>query len=125
LSRNISVYDGNDTIDPYPLPYEGKLTKLLCISKERFEKLALAAQEFLTKKHVFKNTPSRTQRIKLLCKAPAPSSRNIERTVYPEYTPTRIWQTRQSEFWQWQRVSEWHREYGQDEILNEKRHILV
>ena len=125
LSSNNNQDVGNDTIHRYPLPYEGKLTKLLCISKERFEKLALATQEFLTKRHVLKNTPAPIQRIKPLPKAPAPSSRNIKDTIYPEYTPTGIWQTRYSEFWQWQRVSEWYREYGQDEITNEKRHILV
>ena len=78
-----------------------------------------------TKRYVLKNTPAPAQKTKPLPKAPAPSLRNIERTICPEYTPTRIWQTRHSEFWQWQRVSEWHREYGQDEITNEKRHILV
>ena len=116
---------GNDTIDRYPLPYRGKLTKLLCISKERFEKLALVTQEFLTKKHVFKNTPTRAQRTKSLPKALAPSLRDNEKARYSVYAPTSIWQTRYSELWQWQRVSEWHREYGQDEIINEKRHILM
>ena len=116
---------GNDTIDHYPLPCEGKLTKLLCISKERFERLSLTAQELLNKRHVPKNTLAPVQKIKPLPKAPVPASRDIERTISPEYIPTRIWQTRQSEFWQWQRVSEWHREYGLDEITNEKRHIIL
>ena len=119
---------GNDTIDRYPLPYRGKLTKLLCISKELFEKLTLASQGFFTKKHVLKNTPARAQRTKSLLKAPEPSLRDIEKAVYPEYSPTKIWQTRYSEFWQWQRVSEWWREFGQDDyqqISREKRHILV
>ena len=125
MSSSILQILGNDTIDRYPLPYGGKLTKILCISKELFEKLASEAREFLVKENAPKNIPVQAQRIKPLCKAPAQSLRNIEKTVYPEYSPTRIWQTRYSEFWQWQRVSEWHREYGQDEITNEKRHILV
>ncbi|MFA4934088.1 MAG: hypothetical protein WC574_06645, partial [Candidatus Omnitrophota bacterium] len=50
-SRNMASFCGNDTIDPYPLPCEGKLTKLLCISKERFERLSLTAQELLNKRH--------------------------------------------------------------------------
>lgn len=98
---------------------------MLCISKELFEKLALAAQEFFTKKHVLKNTPARAQRTKPLRKAPAPSLRDNEEARYSAYIPTPIWQTRYSELWQWQRVSEWYREYGQDEITNEKRHILL
>jgi hypothetical protein len=60
-----------------------------------------------------------------LLKAPVTSLRSIEKAGYSAYTPTPIWQTRYSEFWQWQRVSEWYREYGQDEIINEKRHILL
>ncbi|MFA5362652.1 MAG: hypothetical protein WC335_05325, partial [Candidatus Omnitrophota bacterium] len=33
---------GNDTIDRYPLSYEEKLTKILCIRREIFEKLKAA-----------------------------------------------------------------------------------
>ncbi len=116
---------GNDTIDRYPLPHKGKLTKLLCISKELFEKLAFATQEFFAKESILKNTPALIRRSKPLLKAPVTSLRNIKKAGYSAYTPTPIWQTRYSEFWQWQRVNEWHREYGQDEITNEKRHILV
>jgi len=116
---------GNDTIHRYPLPYEGKLTKLLCLSKERFEKLSLTAQEFSTKEKIFKNTPAQTQKIKPLCKASKLTLRGSEETKYSAYIPTPIWQTRYSELWQWQRVSEWYRKYGQDEITNKKRHILV
>ena len=116
---------GNDTIHHYPLPYKGKLTKLLCISKENFEKLCLSAHGFYAKQTAVNNAPVRVQRTGLLCKAPALPLCSIERISYPEYAPTKIWQTRYSEFWQWQRVSEWHREYGQDEILNEKRHIIL
>ena len=125
MARKNSLFSGNDTIDRYPLPYEGKLTKLLCISKERFEKLALVTQEFFAKKHVLKNIPAQAQKTKSLLKAPELFLCGIEKARYSAYTPTSIWQTRYSEFWQWQRVSEWYREYGQDEITNEKRHILV
>ena len=125
MSRLYRVNFGNDTIDRYPLPYRGKLTKLLCISKELFEKLALAAQEFFAKESILKDTPALIRRSKPLLKAPVTSLRNIEKAGYSAYTPTPIWQTRYSEFWQWQRVSEWYREYGQDEIINEKRHILL
>ena len=116
---------GNDTIHHYPPTYEGKLTKLLCISKELFEKLRLTAQKFSVKENIFKNTPAQAQKIKSLPKAPAPFLRDSEEARYSVYAPTSIWQTRYSELWQWQRVSEWHHEYGQDEIINEKRHILM
>ena len=125
LSRDYFKFFGNDTIDPYPLPYGGKLIKLLCISKERFEKLCLAARELSVNKQPLRNIPAQTQKVKPLYTAAGLTSRNSQETKYSAYIPTPIWQTRYSEFWQWQRVSQWHREYGQDEITNEKRHILL
>ena len=122
---DIIVQLGNDTIHRYPLPYRGKLTKLLCISKETFEKLRLTTREFYTQQAVAKNIPARVQRTELLRKASALPLRCNEEARYSAYTPTKIWQTRYSELWQWQRVNDWYREFGQDEITNEKRHILV
>jgi hypothetical protein len=87
--------------------------------------LCLTAQELFAKENIFKNAPAQAQKIKSLPKAPTPSLRDNEEARYSVYIPTPIWQTRYSELWQWQRVSEWWREYGQDEITNEKRHILV
>ena len=98
---------------------------MLCISKENFEKLRLSVLGFYAKQTAVNNAPMRVQRTELLCKAPALPLRSIERDSYPEYAPTSIWQTRYSELWQWQRVAEWYREYGQDKIINEKRHILM
>ena len=126
LSRNKNQLFGNDTIDRYPLPYRGKLTKLLCIGKEIFEKLRLTTRGFYVRQAVFKNTPAQLHKTKALPKTPALPSSDTKKAIYPEYAPTKIWPTRHSEFWRWQRVSEWHREYGQVvEITNEKRHILV
>ena len=89
--------------------------------------MTLEAQKFLIKEVAPKNTPVQSQRIKSLSKVPALSLRSIEKDRYSEYAPTPIWQTRHSEFWQWQRVSEWWREFGEDEqqdlFVNEKRHI--
>lgn len=39
-------YPGNDTIDCYPLPYEGRLRKILCITKEVFKNLRANLAEF-------------------------------------------------------------------------------
>jgi hypothetical protein len=82
--------------------------------------LAFAAQEFPAKESILNNTPALIRRPKPLLKAPIISSRNIEKFGYSACTPTSIWQTRYSEFWQWQRVSEWYDEYGQDEIINKR-----
>jgi len=125
MSIKVNKNYGNDTIHHYPLPHRGKLTKLLCISKEIFEKLCLTTREFYARQVVLKNTPAQLRKIKALPKTPALPSPDAKKAICPEYAPTKIWTTRHSEFWQWQRVSEWHREYGQDEITNEKRHILV
>ena len=116
---------GNDTIDRYPLPYEGELTKLLCISKERFVKLTLAVHDSLLKQRIPRKAYTRVPRTEPLHQKPALPLRSKKETMPSEYMPTPIWHTRESEFWQWQRVSEWWREYRPDEILNEKRHILV
>ena len=116
---------GNDTIHRYPLPYEGKLKKLLCIGKESFEKLTLSTRQFFSLKSALKDTARETRIIQAPPKVPVPYLADNRKAVYSAYTPTKIWASRYSEFWQWQRVSEWHREYGQDEITNEKRHILV
>jgi hypothetical protein len=120
-SRRKNGLSGNDTIHRYPLSCEGKLTKLLCISKEVFEKLTLTAREFFIKERIPKSAPARIKP----CKMPVLATRRKGKARYQEYTPTPIWYTRCSEYWQWQRVSEWWREYGQDEIINEKRHILL
>jgi trehalose-6-phosphate synthase len=75
-----------------------------------------------------KNIPAQAQRTKSSGKAPVLTLPGSEEARYPEYIPTPIWQTRYSEFWQWQRVNEWWREYGEDDcrrISHEKRHILV
>ena len=119
------VKTGNDTIDRYPLPHEGELTKLLCIGKERFGKLTLAVCDSRIKGHIPMKAFVRVPRKEPVHKTPALPLRSKKEIMPSEYIPTQIWHTRESEFWQWQRVSEWWREYRPDEILNEKRHILV
>ena len=80
--------------------------------------MCLTAQEFLLKDTIPKGIPA--QRTKPLCKEPALSLHSIEERKHSIYIPTPIWQTRYSEPWRWQRVNEWHRQYGQDEIINKK-----
>ena len=116
------LYPGNDTIDRYPPIHEGKLTKLICISKGLFEKLCLETKEFLAVKPAPRKINSVKAESKPLCYVP---QENTLRPGNSVYMPTKIWATRSSEYWQWQRVSEWDREYGQDAIINEKRHIIL
>jgi hypothetical protein len=89
---------------------------LLCISREIFEKLCSAAQEFFVQRAAVKVIPLRPKITEsLFRRASKLPLRNLEETSCFEYVPTKIWATRYSEFWQWQRVSDWWREFGQDE----------
>jgi len=116
---------GNDTIDRYPLPYKGRLIKLLCISKAVFKELVLTAREFFVEPVYTEYLDTPAQEKEPLPKRPQLLLSNNREDGYLEYTPSRIWSTRDSKFWRWRRVNEWWREYNQDEYLNEKRHILL
>ncbi|MBU0503523.1 MAG: hypothetical protein KKG43_03945 [Candidatus Omnitrophica bacterium] len=96
---------------------------MLCISKEIFEKLSLTTRESNTQQTVAKDTPAHIQRTRKSYKTLVLPVPNAKETLCPEYIPTKIWPTRDSALWQWRRVKEWHREYGLDEFINEKRHI--
>ncbi len=85
----------------------------------------MTVQEVFPKEKLLKDCPVLVKKVKLLRKTHVPSLPINKELRHSVYNPTKIWATRYSEFWQWQRVSEWHREYGQDEIINEKRHILL
>ncbi len=105
---------GNDTIDRYPLPYEGKLTKLLCISKEVFEKLKAALAEFdLGPKpaSLKLKTPFRQ---KLLKKEPVESPRNDYLKLDDKYTgsyePSNILYTHSSSLWRARNLGAWFKE---------------
>jgi len=98
---------------------------LLCISKAVFEKLTAAAQEFFSNESAPKIIPAQAAGIKSPPKAPVPALHVSEENKHSWYTPTKIWATRYSELWQWQRVSEWWRRYRQEEFINEKRHIIL
>ena len=107
-----------------PLPYEGRLTKLLCISRAIFEKLTLAARKLFIEPACPECLPAPAQENDPSSKEPVSYTTGNRNTGYLEYTPSRIWPTRNSKFWQWRRVSDWWRQYGQDEFINEKRHML-
>lgn len=40
-------------------------------------------------------------------------SKKIKKRISHDYQPSNIWATRDSSFWQWQRVKEWFRDYAQ------------
>jgi hypothetical protein len=144
LSTSIYAQAGNDTIDHYPLPYEGKLTKLLCISRENFKKLKAALDEFGIKPKPASSKPKTPFPQRLPKKEPLGGPRNDDikpgrNKCTPLYEPTNIIHTRDSSLWRWQRMRAWFKEqelyedgnYQYREITIEnkeydrKRHILV
>jgi hypothetical protein len=106
---------GNDTIDRYPLPCEGKLTKLLCISRELFEKLKAALNEFRLRSKPVSSKPKTPFRKKLPKKELLISSKNDD--LKPDsdkyigsYEPSNILNTRNSAFWRLRNLNAWFKE---------------
>jgi len=109
------VFVGNDTIDPYPLPYKGKLIKLLCISKEVFEKLKAALDEFGLKPKPASPKPKTSFRQKLYRKELLWGPKNDDlkpgRDKYTaSFEPSNIFNTRNSSFWRLRNLEAWFKE---------------
>jgi hypothetical protein len=121
LSRKSFINDGNDTIDRYPLPYEGKLTKLLCISKEVFKKLKAALAEFGLKPKPASPKPKTSFRQKPPKKEPLAGSKNDDlqpgRNRYGSFEPSNILNTRHSSFWRLRNLEAWFKEQESYEDL--------
>jgi hypothetical protein len=106
---------GNDTIDRYPLPYEGKLTKLLCISKEVFENLKAALVEFRSWQKLATHKPKTPFRQKPLEKEPLVAPRNNDLKADRDkctssFEPSNIFNTRYSDFWRSRNLEAWFKE---------------
>jgi len=110
----LSSIFGNDTIDPYPLPYEGKLTKVLCISREIFKKLKAALDEFDLSPKLASPKPKTPSRQKTSKKEPLESPRNGDLKPNNNYTssyePSNILNTRFSSLWRAQNLNAWFKE---------------
>ena len=113
---------GNDTIDRYPLPYRGKLRKLLCISKEVFEKLKAALDELGLKPKLAPPKPKTSFRQKLSRKELLGGSKNDDlkpgRDKYTgSFEPSNILNTRNSSFWRLRNLEAWFKEQESYEDL--------
>jgi hypothetical protein len=106
---------GNDTIDRYPLSYERRLTKILCITKEVFKNLKAASAEFRfrPKKASFKPKPSLRQKPLEKERLAAPRN-NDRRTVGDKCTgsfePLDLFTNKSSSFWREQNLKDWFKE---------------
>jgi len=115
LSTNVLVLVGNDTIDPYPLAYEGKLRKILCISKEVFKNLRATLAELRLKPKIATSKPKTPFRQKPLKKEPVGNSRNGDHKASSDkctgsFEPSNIFNTRYSDFWRFRNLNVWFRE---------------
>ena len=101
--------------DRYPLPYEGNLTKLLCISKEVFKKLKADLAEFGLGQKPASPKPKTPFRQKLPKKEPLGDSKSDD--LKPDrdkcigsFEPSNIFNTRNSSFWRLRNLRAWFKE---------------
>jgi hypothetical protein len=109
--------DGNDTIHRYPLPYEGRITKILCITKEVFENLKATLAEFGLKPKPAQLKPKTSSQQKTPKKQPLVASRDND--LKPDkdkciisFEPSNIIYTRDSSFWRLRNLKAWFKEQG-------------
>ena len=103
---------GNDTIDRYPLPYEGKLIKLICISKEIFKNLKAALGEFGLRPKIVSHKPKQQKPPR---KEPVGNARNDDlKPSEDKYTglfePSNILNTQSSFLWRSRNLKAWFKE---------------
>jgi len=115
LSRLFLKFVGNETIDRYPLPYEGRLTKILCITKEIFKKLKTALKKFGLEPKSTLHKPKTSFRQKISKRKPLGAPRNNEHELdgdkcIASFEPTNIFNTRNSSFWRMKRLEAWFKE---------------
>ena len=113
---------GNDTIDRYPLPYEGKLTKLLCISKEVFKKLKAALDEFGIKPKPVSSKPKTSFQQKVSKKEPLVGPRNNDLKPNRDkcigsFEPSNIFNIQNSSLWRLRNLKAWFKEQESYEDL--------
>jgi len=115
-------YTGNDTIDRYPLPPEGRLRKILCISKEVFEKLKAALDEsgLGQKLALLKPKPSSPQRAprKEPLRGPRIDSLKTGKDkCIGFFEPSNIFNVRNSSLWRLRNLNAWFKEQASYEDL--------
>ncbi len=114
MSSGIRLKVGNDTIHHYPLPCEGKLSKVLCVSREIFKKLKAALNEFDLGLKPASPKPKTPLQQKVSKKEPLENPKNNDLKPDNNYTgsyePSNILNTRFSSFWRAQNLKAWFKE---------------
>ena len=98
-----------------------KIRKILRIKKETYEKIK--AEAILFKKWLTGLLPRqcKTREKPVECKTNTVKLNGA--AYYRDYTPTNIWQTRESLFWKWRMVKEWDK-YINDPMDNGRRSLI-
>ena len=98
-------YDGNDTIDPYPLIPAGA-EKVLCITQDTYTAINIAYQAFREslKKPVAIKPIKQEHKQKIVLSEPK---------YQRDYEPSNAIQVNECDYRRWCRVSEWFNTYGQ------------
>jgi hypothetical protein len=115
MSSKSFKQNGNDTIDRYPLSYEGKLKKILCVTEEVFKNLRAALVEFgLRPKNALPKTKLPFQQ-KPLQKRPlgCPRSANLKpegNKCIGSFEPSDLFTNKSSSFWREQNLKAWFKE---------------
>ena len=113
---------GNDTIDRYPPAYEGKLTKLLCITKEVFKKLKTNFKKLGLGPKSASPKPKTSFSQKASQKEPLGCSRNGDLKPNRDrctgsFEPSNIFNTRNSSLWRSRNLKDWFKEQESYEDL--------
>jgi hypothetical protein len=117
LSSEIGITLGNDTIDRYPLSYEGKLKKVLCITEEVFKNLRAALAEFGLRPKKATHKAKLPFQQKPLQKRPlgCPRSDDLKPKgdkCIGSFEPSALFTNKSSSFWREQNLKAWFKEQG-------------
>ena len=122
--------NGNDTIDPYPLQYGEKLTKILCIDKKLFEKLKTTLDEFGFRRKPASPKPIVSSWQKVSKKEPLGGSRSND--FKPDkykpirsFEPSNIYNTYNSFYWRLRNLKAWFKEQESYEDLKYRNPYLT
>ncbi len=127
---NYKLVPGNDTIDRYPLPYGGKLTKLLCISKEVFKKLKAALDEFGLGPKPASPKLKTSFRQRLPKKEPLESPKDDDIKTDRDkclgsFEPSNIFNIQNSHLWRLRNLKAWFKEQESYEDLRYLRYYSI
>lgn len=108
MSRQKATLFGNGKRHRIPLVEGLRLRYLLCIGNKRYKILKSYVKDCLWGE---RDNPPRAKKINLSRLSVGAGQRIDKRNSVSCYEPTKIWSTRESQFWQWRRVKEWFMEF--------------